>query len=381
MVELMPKHLAGITRIQLDDLCSPATFKLMPNLTDISVLQVKELPSDFLWLLQFPMLTRLTIREELRLHTFNRQIASGSFTTTTITSLNLGSAFNHPLLLGALPPQLKQLVLSVSFDQPLEIGTLPQTLEKLVFGSSFNRPILVGSLPPSIEVLQFGDSFDHPLVQDTLPPFLKQLVFKSSYRHEIPSNLFPPTLTHLTIPVIQLVVQGELPTTIIHLVIGDKEVPVKLPPRLQYLRLKGLEHPIPFGSLPHTLVHLAIGNYFNHPLEPCDLPDNLKILELGRYYSLPLPASLPSVPFLEDPVLENLGGMLSNRILTVSVQEPTSLYSLRPLNNSTVLIIDQSYNISIMPLAKLAFHWAFDANHRVKRLYLQDPSSSKKEKR
>ena len=77
-----------------------------------------------------------------------------------LTLLRLGSFYNQPLALGALPPSLTTLSFHHGiFNRQLHAGVLPASLDFLDLGDGYNPPLSQGVLPASLRTLRVGRRF------------------------------------------------------------------------------------------------------------------------------------------------------------------------------------------------------------------------------
>ena len=118
---------------------------------------------------------------------------------STLQRLRLGG-FDHPLRVGALPPQLQHLDTGLRFNQLLTPGLLPCSLTHVRFSHSFNQPLVRGSIPEGVVHLSLGMAFNHPLRPGVLPSTLRELVLGDAFAHVLQVGSLPPHLELLRLP-------------------------------------------------------------------------------------------------------------------------------------------------------------------------------------
>lgn len=238
-----------------------------------------------------------------------------------LREMELGSAFNQPLIGVKWPPLLEKISFSRYFDQPMEGVKFPTELREIHFGKCFNREIGGVVWPKGLEVLVFGEKFNQELVSPCaedgaplgrtypLPDRLKNLDL--GYRFNWALN------------------KSELPDGLEVLRLGQMfgyVSSVRWPSNLRQLHLEcevGLcrladgrivEHHFPI-ALPPILESLKVQNYFDFPLTKFAIPPTLKVLDLGDGFNHPLGGVDGDVPLLPDGLEElRLAGCFNRTI-------------------------------------------------------------------
>ena len=174
-----------------------------------------------------------------------------------------------------LPSSLFGLSLGYNFDQPIVLPPNLKYLYMTLNGGIFNQPL---HLPDSLTSLRCSKCFNQPLV---LPSGLSTLIFGNDFNQklELPSSLVKLRLGHCWNQSF-----GSLPHSLRSLELGDQfNQPISLPPNLSLLRFGRMFNQTLL--LPLTLSYLTFGRRFNQPIS---LPPHLTVLEFGDDFNQPL---------------------------------------------------------------------------------------------
>ncbi|EFA81378.1 hypothetical protein PPL_05362 [Heterostelium album PN500] len=127
-----------------------------------------------------------------------RRRVTPTLITNDVTSLAFSRYYNHPILPGTLPTQLRFLLLDAYFNFPLRPHVLPCHLTELNLGDSFNMPLEKDVLPQSLMILTLGNAFNKPLCN--LPSQLKKLTLGSFFcsKLKLPDSLIKLDISGLS---------------------------------------------------------------------------------------------------------------------------------------------------------------------------------------
>ncbi len=196
---------------------------------------------------------------------------------------------------------LKKLIVPQYFNQKITENYFPSSLTDLDLGFDFDHPLLPGYLPNNLTNLII--KYDHWLTKDFFPGQLIKLVL---FRYKkCDPGIFPETLQQLTLYRYNYDIEKEFfPLNLKKLFLVDFNSMIRigsLPKNLTSLCMTHFKQILYPGVLPESLLKLKLHHY-NHPLELNVLPSNLLKLQLG-FYNKPLkpgifPNGLLSLKFL-----------------------------------------------------------------------------------
>ena len=91
--------------------------------------------------------------------------------------------FGEEVTAGMLPPSLVHFVTGLEYCDapPIAAGVLPTSLACLQLGTAFNHPFVVGSLPSSLKVLELS-CYNQPLLPGILPASLTHLLLGNEFK-------------------------------------------------------------------------------------------------------------------------------------------------------------------------------------------------------
>jgi len=211
---------------------------------------------------------------------------------SSLTHLDFGSCFVHPLREWHPPASLMHLTMAMGFAwrlrpshlhlrtnlqsltlpirfnearKSLRLLHLPSTLRTLTLGGPIKHKDLAAlTLPQSLTALDLGDGCDASLDHVVWPPHLTRLLAGQSFKQPLAKWSPPSSLTELTL--------------------GDKNG-------------YGLwNHPVSQLRLPSHLQTLRFGSAFNQPLTGLRFPPSLRVLRLGFSFRRSLESSAWSPP-------------------------------------------------------------------------------------
>lgn len=178
-----------------------------------------------------------------------------------LREIDLGKAFNQPLIGVEWPPLLRKLMLSDKFDQSLEGVMFPEGLREIRMPHGFNRDISRVIWPKGLEVLRFGLFFNQSLVSPSTEggdPFC--------HKHALPAGL---KYLKLGLMFNQPLSGSELPDGLEVLTLGQSfgfMSSVRWPSGLKELHTNA------------TCVEQRIGGGFDRNIRPIELPPKLSVL-------------------------------------------------------------------------------------------------------
>ena len=183
----------------------------------------------------------------------------------SLTKLELGSLYKHPIPPDSLPPSLTALDLGIGNTHTLAPHTLPALLD-LRF---VNQRLVTGLLPSSLTRLYYDSSDDIP--DNTLPQSLTHLTFGSRFDWQLSINCLPKSLKTLVFD--SPLPEGEL----------DSESMMDLNIYLQFrLMCRGFNRQIIPGSFPSSLTAITFGVSFNQHLTIDCLPLSINCIIINN---------------------------------------------------------------------------------------------------
>lgn len=228
----------------------------------------------------------------------------------SVREIELGSAFNQPLVGVEWPLLLEKIAFSCCFDQSLEGVQFPTKLREIYFGDCFAREIAGVVWPKGLQVLMFGRDFNQLLVspgaEEGAPLGRTHLLPAGLHNLELGERFNRPLSG------------SELPDGLEVLRLGcmfDYVSSVLWPSRLKRLHLNFLcgtdrldgedvvGHPLAI-VLPPRLESLVVGKFFNSPLTTFAFPSTLKVLDLGYLFNYPIGGQDGDAPLLPDGLEE-----------------------------------------------------------------------------
>ena len=145
-------------------------------------------------------------------HNFNQILQPGIF-PNSLLNLSFGKCFNQILQPGIFPSSLLNLIFGKCFNSSLE-NILPKGLETLYLGNDFNQPIY--ELPLYLQYLCFGTSFNQDIDFISYLSYLEFLQFGTKFNQKIKFNLLSKSLKCVRLVGIDLTLQIQQNTLIIH---------------------------------------------------------------------------------------------------------------------------------------------------------------------
>lgn len=103
----------------------------------------------------------------------------------SVTHLDLGLAFNHPLQSGHIPNGVMRLDLGYMFNQPLQVGHIPPSVTHLVLSDNYDLVLEKGCIPDGVTHITFGMRYNQPLQPGSIPDSVTHLVFCGIFRHRL----------------------------------------------------------------------------------------------------------------------------------------------------------------------------------------------------
>lgn len=262
---ILPQHIVSLTigQVFMDfDYRFSKNFETEKKIyitSDLIPKNLKELNfSDFSYTsicLTDDCLKNLSRLKKIRLPRYFNQAITKKFFPNSLTDLDLGYCFNHPLPPGSFPDNL--INLTMQYNDALTKEFFPNQLTNLTL---FRQK----KCDPGI-----------------FPESLRRLTLYC-YNHNLEQNFFPSSLKKLFLVALDSKIEtGGLPKNLIYLEMTSfKQMlcPNILPKSLIVLNLHHYNHPLEPGILPSSLLKLKLG-FYDQPLEPGVLPDGLLSLK------------------------------------------------------------------------------------------------------
>lgn len=230
----------------------------------------------------------------------------------SITYVNLGHEYFHPIERTRLPSSLAHLDLGVKFCQPLRDWSPPHSLTHLTLAFGWKLGPSQLRLPPNLLTLILPREFNEAresLSSLHLPPRLHTLKLGGKLEvNELAALSFPHSLTSLNLgrgcnaslndirwpPHLTRLITGmtfdqplnswSSPSSLAELVLGDEHG-------------NGVwNRPVTQLRLPSNLVKLEFGYDFNQPLTGLQFPHSLRVLSFGHSFNRSLARSAWSPP-------------------------------------------------------------------------------------
>jgi len=214
----------------------------------------------------------------------------------SLTELNLGDKFNHPLMAWNPPVSLTSLTMPSHWKLGASQLRLPPNLTQLTLPPGFNdarESLTLLHLPSTLHTLRLdGTMKGNDLAALTLPHSLTSLDLGYDCDASLDDVVWPPHLTRLVIGqrFNQPLLEWSPPSSLTELILSDE------------YGSGGWYLPLSQLRLPSNLHKLTFGSYFDQPLTGFHFPSSLRVLCFGRWFNQSLTASAWTPP----PNLEEL---------------------------------------------------------------------------